>query len=47
MLDLNADQPMGQLQKGAFWFARNEMASGLKHFEKAAEWDASSGGVRQ
>jgi tetratricopeptide (TPR) repeat protein len=46
VLDQNADQPSGQMQKGAFWFSRNEMATGLKHFERAAQWDQSSGGVR-
>jgi tetratricopeptide (TPR) repeat protein len=46
MLDLNADQPTGQMQKGAFWFDRKEPALGLKHFEKAVEWDPNSGGVR-
>jgi tetratricopeptide (TPR) repeat protein len=45
-MDLNADQPTGQMQKGAFWFARNEPSLGVKYFEKAAAWDASSGGVR-
>ena len=45
-LDHNADQPSGQMQKGAFWFSRNEPLTGVKHFEKAAAWDASSGGVR-
>jgi tetratricopeptide (TPR) repeat protein len=46
MLDHNADQPSGQMQKGAFHFARNNVPEGLKHFEKAVQWDPNSPGIR-
>ncbi|MFZ4763368.1 MAG: tetratricopeptide repeat protein [Roseimicrobium sp.] len=45
-LDLNADQPSGQMQKGAFEFSRNNPTAGLAHFEKAVLWDANSAGIR-
>ncbi len=45
-LDLTADQPMGQLQKGAWAQAHGDMAGALKHFERAVSWDPNSGGIR-
>jgi tetratricopeptide (TPR) repeat protein len=42
MLDQNADQPSGQLQYGAFWFARNNPQAALEHYQKAVQWDANS-----
>ena len=41
-LDLNADQPAGQLQKGVFYFARNNFPAALEHFQKAVAWDPGS-----
>ncbi|WP_170157012.1 HEAT repeat domain-containing protein [Roseimicrobium gellanilyticum] len=46
MLDHNADMPSGQMQKGAFWFARNEPERGLEHFLRAAKFDGGSAGIR-
>ncbi|MEI7821422.1 MAG: tetratricopeptide repeat protein [Verrucomicrobiota bacterium] len=45
-LDLAADQPMGQLQKGAWAQAHGDAAGALAHFEKAVAWDPNSGGIR-
>jgi tetratricopeptide (TPR) repeat protein len=45
-LDLAADQPMGQLQKGAWAQAHGDSAGALAHFEKAVSWDPNSGGIR-
>ena len=44
--DLSADQPMGQLQKGAWAQTHGDTAGALKHFEKAVSWDPYSGGIR-
>jgi tetratricopeptide (TPR) repeat protein len=46
MLSLNADQPSGQLQQGAYYFARNDAANALLHYEKAAQWDPNSAPIR-
>ena len=45
-LDLAADQPMGQLQKGAWAQAHGDAAGALKYFERAVSWDPNSGGIR-
>ncbi len=45
-LDLAADQPTGQLQKGAWAQAHGDPAGALKHFERAVSWDPNSGGIR-
>jgi Flp pilus assembly protein TadD len=45
-LDLGADQPAGQLQKGVSAQARGDSASALRHFERAVSWDPNSGGIR-
>jgi tetratricopeptide (TPR) repeat protein len=45
-LDLHADQPVGQMQKGSFAFARNEPQQGLAHFQKAVERDPNSAPIR-
>jgi len=45
-LDVNADQPVGQMQKGVYYLARKEPQRALAHFQKAAQWDAYSPGVR-
>jgi tetratricopeptide (TPR) repeat protein len=44
--DLAADQPAGQLQKGAWAHAHGDAACALKHFERAVSWDPYSGGIR-
>ena len=41
-LDINADQPSGQMQKGAFYFSRGDLPQALAHFEKAVSWDTNS-----
>ena len=45
-LDLGADQPAGQLQKGVWAQARGDMTGALRHFERAVSWDPNSGGIR-
>ena len=45
-MDLAADQPTGQLQKGAWAQAHGDSAGALAHFEKAVSWDPNSGGIR-
>jgi tetratricopeptide (TPR) repeat protein len=45
-LDLAADQPTGQLQKGAWAQSHGDAAGALVHFEKAVSWDPNSGGIR-
>jgi tetratricopeptide (TPR) repeat protein len=42
MLELNADQPSGQMQKGQFHYARGEMAKAIEHMKTATEWDPGS-----
>ena len=41
-----ADQPLGQLQNGVFYFQRGDVTNALAYFKRAAEWDAYSGGIR-
>jgi tetratricopeptide (TPR) repeat protein len=45
-LDLNADQPAGQLQKAVYALAKNQLQTALAHFQKAAEWDPNSAPIR-
>ena len=45
-LDLNADQPVGQMQKGEFEFARGDLNGALGHYQKAVAWDANSAPLR-
>lgn len=45
-LDLSADQPTGQLQKGAWAQSHGDTAGAISHFEKAVSWDPNSGGIR-
>jgi tetratricopeptide (TPR) repeat protein len=45
-LNQNADQPIGQLQKGAFFVARNDLPNALEHYRKAAAWDMNSAPIR-
>jgi len=46
-LDFNADQPSGQMQQGAFYFARGELAPALDHFQRAVSWDTNSAPLRR
>jgi tetratricopeptide (TPR) repeat protein len=41
-LDLNADQPLGQLNKGNLAFAQNDLPAAAKYFQKAVDWDPYS-----
>lgn len=45
-LNHNADQPLGQLQAGTFYFQHDATTSALAYFKRAAEWDSFSGGIR-
>ncbi len=45
-LDLNADQPGGQMQRGAYCLARQELSPALEHFQKAVAWDPNSAPLR-
>ena len=47
LLNVGADQPTGQLQKGIYHFSRNEFDAALPHFQKAAAWDPYSAPLRQ
>lgn len=42
MLDWSADQPGGQLQKGLWALAREDLPQALVHFQKAVAWDPHS-----
>ena len=46
-LDVNADQPGGQLQKGAFFVARGDPSEALDHYRKAVAWDPASAPIRR
>jgi Flp pilus assembly protein TadD len=46
MLDQNGDQPSGQLQIGAYHFARKENDEALKHYQTAVKWDPNSAAIR-
>lgn len=41
-LNLNADQPGGQLQLGVFQWGRGHTEAALQHYQTAAKWDAFS-----
>jgi tetratricopeptide (TPR) repeat protein len=45
-LELNADQPLGQLQLGVYELARSNPTNALHYFEAAAKWDPYSPGIR-
>ena len=45
-LEVNADQPTGQLQLGAFELARGSATNALRYFQTAVKWDAYSAGLR-
>ncbi len=42
MLQLNADQPSGQMQLGQFHFARRDVPAAIQHMETAVTWDPNS-----
>jgi tetratricopeptide (TPR) repeat protein len=42
MLQLNADQPSGQMQLGQWHYARRDLPSAIKHMETAIQWDPNS-----
>ncbi len=42
MLNLNADQPSGQMQLAQFDFARRNASSAIEHMETAIRWDPNS-----
>lgn len=46
MLDFNADQPTGQLQKAVLAIARDDLDSAHAHMKKAVEWDPNSPPLR-
>jgi tetratricopeptide (TPR) repeat protein len=45
-LKLNADQPSGQLQAGAFALANDRLQEALAHYQKAVAWDTNSAATR-
>ena len=45
-LNLHLDQPSGQMQKGAWHLAQQDVTSALKHYRKAVEWDPNSAPLR-
>lgn len=42
MLQLNADQPSGQMQLGQWHYARRDLPAAIKHMETAIQWDPNS-----
>lgn len=44
-MNLNADQPTGQMQLGAFELARGNMTAALPYFQTAVKWDPYSPGI--
>lgn len=42
MLNLNADQPSGQMQLAQFEFSRRNTSAAIKHMETAIQWDPNS-----
>jgi hypothetical protein len=47
MIDVNSDQPLGQLQAAHFASARGDLSAALKHMTTAVQWDPSSAAMRQ
>ncbi len=45
-LNLNADQPGGQMQLGGLEFSRGQAEAALKHYQTAAKWDAFSAPIQ-
>lgn len=46
LLDYVSDQPLGQMQAGAFKLSRGDTTNALQHFEQAVKWDPYSAGLR-
>ncbi len=46
-LAYNADQPMGQMQKGTYEIARRDIHAAIPYFQKAVTWDSRSAAMRQ
>jgi tetratricopeptide (TPR) repeat protein len=46
LLDLHADQPLGQMQRGAFALARGDVAGALAAYARAVDGDAHSAAIR-
>lgn len=46
LLDFQADQPAGQLQKGVYHLERGQPGLALLHYEKAIQWDPHSAPMR-
>jgi tetratricopeptide (TPR) repeat protein len=46
MLEVNADQPTGQMQKGELALMQGDPARAVGYYAKAVEWDPSSAGAR-
>jgi predicted CXXCH cytochrome family protein len=45
-LDFLSDQPVGQMQKGAWFLSRNKPGDALAAYQKAVEWDPNSAPIR-
>jgi tetratricopeptide (TPR) repeat protein len=45
-LDMNADQPAGQVQKGILQYSRQNLPAAIAHFQKAVSWDPNSAPIR-
>jgi tetratricopeptide (TPR) repeat protein len=45
-LNHHADQPVGQLQLGNYWFARDQPEKALAHLQRAVQWDTNSAPIR-
>jgi len=45
-LDLNADQPAGQMQHGAWHLGRGDTTRAVEHYAKAVAWDSYSAPIR-
>lgn len=45
-LNINADQPAGQMQQGNFYFTRGDLPEALEHYQKAVAWDTNSAPIR-
>ncbi len=46
LLDLHADQPTGQMQRGAFALARGDLAGARAAYARAVDWDPRSAPIR-
>ncbi len=46
VLDYVADQPLGQMQAGAYALAQGDLARAAAHYRKAVDWDPNSAPIR-